>query len=89
MRRGLATAALVTGLVGVALGAILLFPLSLPLGILATIFGGIGLRRSARVGRGRPQAITGLITGPLAVLAAPVTPDCPDPADTITRMPAQ
>lgn len=69
---GLATAALVTGCVGAALGLVFLFPLSLPLGILAVVFGAIGLRRSRTTGRGRPQAITGLITGPLALVLSVV-----------------
>jgi Domain of unknown function (DUF4190) len=64
---GLATAAMVTGCAGLALGVILLFPLSFPLGILAIVFGAIGLRRSRRLGRGRPQAITGLVLGPLTI----------------------
>ncbi len=65
---GLSTAALVTGIVAAALGAtIVLFVVAAPLAIVAVVFGLIGLRRSARVGRGRRAAVTGLVLGSAAL----------------------
>ncbi|MFC7218286.1 DUF4190 domain-containing protein [Streptomyces polyrhachis] len=67
-QNGLSTAAMIVGIVGVVLSLALI---GLPLGILALIFGIVGLRR-ARRGRStnRGQALTGVILGPLAILAS-------------------
>ena len=67
-RNGLGTAALVLGIIGAAL----FWTISLPfiLGILAIIFGAVGLGRVRRgVANNRGVAMTGLILGIVAVLA--------------------
>ena len=69
-RNGMGTAALVVGVVALVLVALLLFsPLGAFLGLLAVLFGILGL---IRVNRGeadnRGQAVSGLVTGGLALL---------------------
>lgn len=64
---GLAVASLTLGVIGVAFGLIpLLFFVSLPLGLLALIFGGIALAKSGRAGR-RGMSISGTLLGVAAV----------------------
>jgi MFS-type transporter involved in bile tolerance (Atg22 family) len=66
-RSGLSTAAMTCGIIGACLGLIpILGIVAFPLGILAVIFGIVGIRRKARKG----FAITGLVTGLLALLFA-------------------
>jgi hypothetical protein len=63
-RTGLSTAALVLGIVGAVVGLIpLLGIIAIPCGILAIIFGIVGIRRRARKG----FAIAGLATGVVAL----------------------
>ena len=72
MRNGLGVAALACGLAGILLGQIpLLFLGSGALGILAIVFGIIGIRRTAR-GEASNQAMTiaGLLAGVLAFALA-------------------
>jgi hypothetical protein len=69
-RNGMGTAALVVGIVALVLVILLLFsPLGAFLGLLAILFGILGL---IRVGRGeadnRGQAVAGLVTGAVALL---------------------
>jgi membrane-bound ClpP family serine protease len=69
-RNGMGTAALILGVVGLVLVVLILFsPLGAFLGLLAVIFGILGL---VQVNRGeadnRGQAITGLVTGAVALL---------------------
>ncbi|MEQ2527880.1 DUF4190 domain-containing protein [Bacillaceae bacterium CLA-AA-H227] len=59
---GLAVTALVLGIVGLVLGWVPVLPY--PLGILAIIFGFIGMRKPIKKG----LAITGLITGIITIL---------------------
>jgi len=63
---------MVLGIVGLVLSVIpLLFVIGLPLGILAIVFGAIGIRRATRgEATNRGQAITGLVTGLIAVVIA-------------------
>jgi Domain of unknown function (DUF4190) len=73
-RNGVGTTALVIGVVSLVLVVLLLFaPLGAFLGLLAVIFGILGL---VRVNRGeadnRGQAVTGLITGAIALLVGVV-----------------
>lgn len=66
---GIATAALVCGLVGIAIAWIpFLVVGGIALGILGIVFGVKGLRRSRTAGRGRGPAITGIIGGIVALL---------------------
>jgi hypothetical protein len=68
MRNGLGVAALACGLTGILFGQVpLLFLGSGALGVLAIVFGVIGIRR-ARRGRAsnRAMAVTGLVTGVVA-----------------------
>jgi membrane-bound ClpP family serine protease len=69
-QNGLGTAALVLGVVGLVLVILILFsPVGVVLGLLAVIFGILGIMR---VNRGeadnRGQAVTGLVTGALALV---------------------
>lgn len=68
---GLATAALTCGIVSLALGWIpVVFAVGAVLALLGVVFGVVGLRRSAHVGRGRGMAIGGIATGIVGVLVA-------------------
>jgi hypothetical protein len=69
-RNGMGTAALVLGVVGLVLVVLLLFsPLGAFLGLLAVLFGILGLIRANRgEADNRGQAVTGLITGAIALL---------------------
>lgn len=65
---GLSTAAMVLGIVGVALGLLMvLFWVAIPLGILALVLGLVARRRARASGIGRPQALAGVIMGPIAI----------------------
>lgn len=65
---GLATAALVCGIVAAVFGALIfLFVVAAPLGVVAVVFSLIGLRRASRVGSGRRAAIAGLVLGAAAL----------------------
>ncbi|MDI3408156.1 DUF4190 domain-containing protein [Streptomyces cavernicola] len=66
---GLAVAGLVLGIIGLVVSLIpVLNVVVWPLAILAVIFGGVGLARSSKVGKGKGAAITGLVTGILSVI---------------------
>jgi Domain of unknown function (DUF4190) len=69
-RNGMGTAALVLGVVALVLVVLLLFsPLGAFLGLLALVFGIVGLVRANRgEADNRGQAVTGLVTGGLALL---------------------
>ena len=69
-RNGMGTAALVLGVVALVLVILLLFsPLGAFLGLLAILFGILGLIRANRgEADNRGQAVTGLVTGGLALL---------------------
>lgn len=70
-RNGLAVAALVLGIVGLATSWMpYLFVIGAIAAVLAISFGIAGLRRSAATSSGRGPAIAGLITGGIAVPAA-------------------
>jgi hypothetical protein len=72
-RNGIAIASLVCGIIAVLIAWIpLVVIVGIVLAILALTFGVAGLRRSRAVGRGRGQAITGLVTGGLALALAVV-----------------
>jgi hypothetical protein len=65
---GLAVAALTLGIIGSVVGLIpLFFFIAVPLGLLAIIFGGVGLAKSGRAGR-RGMSIAGLVLGLLALV---------------------
>ena len=71
-KNGLGVAGMVCGIVGIVLAFIpFAFFIALPLGLLAMVFGGIGIRR-ARRGEATNQgmAITGLITGLIALIVS-------------------
>jgi len=70
-RNGMGTAALVLGIVALVLVALILFsPLGVLLGILAVIFGIVGiLRVNRREADNRGQAVAGLVTGAVALVA--------------------
>ena len=69
-RNGMGTAALVLGVVALVLVVLLIFsPLGAFLGLLAVIFGIVGIVRvNHREADNRGQAVTGLVTGGLALL---------------------
>jgi hypothetical protein len=68
---GIAVAAMVCGIVSVALGWIpFLFVIGAVLAVLAIIFGIIGIGRARKSGRRKGFAIAGLVTGSAGVLAA-------------------
>jgi hypothetical protein len=69
-RNGMGTAALVIGVVALVLVLLLLFsPLGAFLGLLAVLFGILGLIRANRgEADNRGQAVTGLVTGAVALL---------------------
>ena len=63
-RNGLAVASLVLGIIALTTGPLpFLFVVGAVCGVLAIVFGIVGLRRSRDAGRGRSSAIAGLITG--------------------------
>ena len=67
---GAARAAMVLGIVAVAIGWIpILFMFGAVLAVLALVLGTIGLRRSKVEGRGRSRAIVGLTTGACGLVA--------------------
>lgn len=70
-RNGIAVAALVCGIIGMLIAWIpfIVFGGAV-LAILGLVFGIVGLRRSNVVGRGRGQAITGIVTGSIGVALA-------------------
>jgi hypothetical protein len=72
MRNGLGIAALCCGVAGILLGQVpLLFLGSGSLGILAIVFGSIGIRRAMRrEASNRAMAVTGLVTGVIACALA-------------------
>jgi hypothetical protein len=69
-RNGMGTAALVIGVVALVLVALLLFsPLGALLGLVAVLFGILGLMRASRgEADNRGQAVAGLVTGAVALL---------------------
>ncbi len=71
-RNGMGTAALVVGVVAVVLAALLIFfPIAFVLGILAVIFGAVGIRRADRgEANNRGHAIAGLVCGAVAFVLA-------------------
>jgi hypothetical protein len=64
---GMAVASLVLGITAAILG-ILLFPLGIVCGILATVFGFVGKGNAAQAGVGRGMAIAGIILGILGIV---------------------
>jgi hypothetical protein len=73
-RNGMGTAALLLGVVGLVLAVLLIFfPIAFILGVLAVIFGAVGLARANRgQASNRGHALAGLICGALAVIFAVV-----------------
>jgi len=71
-RNGAGTAALVVGVVSLVLAVLIIFAaLAIPLGIIAAILGGIGMSRASKgQADNRGHALTGLITGLLAIVVA-------------------
>ena len=72
---GMATGSLVCGIIAVIFGTILGFfvltiPIAILLGIVAIVLGVIGLNRAKVSGTGRGQAIGGLVTGGIGLVAA-------------------
>lgn len=66
---GLATAGLVLGILAIVVSFIpILNVIVWPLAILGLIFGGIGLAKSGKVGKGKGPSITALITSILAIV---------------------
>lgn len=67
---GVATAALVCGIVALVTGIIpVLFLIAVPVGVAAIITGAKGIRRARSTRRGRGRAVAGLVTGTLGILA--------------------
>ena len=67
----MAVASLVLGILGTVIGLIpLLAFIAIILGLLAVIFGPIGIGRARRVGYGKGMAIAGLILGIVALALA-------------------
>ena len=71
-RNGAGTAALVVGVVSLVLAVLVIFAvLAIPLGIIAAILGGIGMSRASKgQADNRGHALSGLITGLLAIVVA-------------------
>lgn len=71
-RNGMGTAALVVGVVALVLAALLIFfPIAFILGILAVIFGALGIRRADRdEANNKGHAIAGLVCGAVAFVLA-------------------
>jgi len=71
-RNGMGTTALVVGVVALVLAALLIFfPIAFVLGILAVIFGAVGIRRADRgEANNRGHAIAGLVCGAVAFVLA-------------------
>ena len=71
-RNGMGTAALVVGVVALVLAVLLIFfPIAFVLGILAVIFGFVGIRRADRgEANNRGHALAGLVCGALALVLA-------------------
>jgi membrane-bound ClpP family serine protease len=69
-RNGMGTAAMVLGILGLVLVVLIFFsPLGALLGLLAVIFGIVGILRANRgEADNRGQALTGLVTGAVALL---------------------
>jgi uncharacterized membrane protein HdeD (DUF308 family) len=69
-RNGIGTAALVVGVVALVLAVLLIFfPIAFVLGILAVIFGAVGMRRATRgEANNRNHAMAGLICGAIALV---------------------
>ncbi|RIX28423.1 hypothetical protein [Amnibacterium setariae] len=79
---GIATAALVLGIVAIVLGVWMVIPfvglffafISFVPAVLGVVFGVLGLRQASRIAVGRGAAITGLVTGGLTLaIGASVT----------------
>ena len=70
---GIAIAAMVCGIVSVALGWIpVVFAIAAVLAVLAIIFGSVGIRRARESGRRRGFAIAGVVTGAFGIPVAVV-----------------
>ena len=71
-RNGMGTAALVVGVVALVLAALLIFfPIAFILGILAVIFGAVGIRRADRgEANNKGHALAGLVCGAVAFVLA-------------------
>jgi uncharacterized membrane protein HdeD (DUF308 family) len=69
-RNGMGSAALVVGVVALVLaGLVILFPIAFVLGILAIIFGVVGMRRATRgEANNRGHAVAGLTCGVIALV---------------------
>ena len=69
-RNGMGTAAMVLGILGLVLVVLIFFsPLGAVLGLLAVVFGVVGLLRANRgEADNRGQALTGLVTGAVALV---------------------
>ena len=69
-RNGMGTAALVVGVVALVLAVLLIFfPIAFVLGILAVIFGAVGVGRANRgEANNRNHAVAGLVCGAIALL---------------------
>jgi hypothetical protein len=69
---GLGVAALVLGVASlVAAVSFVLFPLALPGGLAATVFGGIAVARGRATGAANPgQAVAGIVCGAIALIIA-------------------
>jgi hypothetical protein len=67
---GLATRGMVLGIVGLSISWVpFLGFFSLPLGILATVFGGVSFSKASKLGGlNKGQAITAIVTGAIAIL---------------------
>jgi hypothetical protein len=70
-RNGMATAAMVCGIVGVSLAWIPYLTFAgLPVAIVGTVLGAVALRRTGPGGVGRSAAITGVVAGGLGIVVA-------------------
>ncbi|MDP4511287.1 hypothetical protein [Nonomuraea turcica] len=61
-----AVASLIQGVLGL-LNAFVIPGLGFVLGVMACVFGGLGMSRANKVGKGQGMAITGIVLGPIAI----------------------
>ncbi|MFF4197863.1 DUF4190 domain-containing protein [Nonomuraea sp. NPDC001831] len=62
-----AVTSLIQGILGV-LNAFIVPGLGFILGVMACIFGGLGMSRANKVGKGQGMAIAGIVLGPIAII---------------------
>lgn len=69
VKNNFAVTAFIQGIVG-TVGAITIPVLGFILGVMACIFGGLGMSRANKVGVGQGMAITAIVLGPVAIIVS-------------------